>query len=344
MSNLIKLILILQILVFFINTFLGILVFRADSKSRFNILFCIYTLGLAFWNLCLFLTITAIGGPSMQLYCSRLAFSFGVILFNSFLYFALIYPNIKIIKFWIDALFILVNAVFVYLTLTPLLIAGNVQARGGFITGEFGSLMPIFSFYLPAFIFLSLVILVWKLFKYKGTIRVKIWYTAAGFAFFAVPMIITNLILPIFFQNFRYNNLGPIFSLPMVAVIAYVIIRHRFMGIRQAVARLVTYFFLIITLGVFYAAGVSLTTSFVIKDPNMGGNLGISAIFAVIIAFSFQPLRSAFEKATNKIFYRHHYDENNLLYDLTLTMSSSLRLNEMNGKLLKKIIGEMHIS
>ncbi|MFA5000339.1 MAG: ATP-binding protein, partial [Patescibacteria group bacterium] len=42
--------------------------------------------------------------------------------------------------------------------------------------------------------------------------------------------------------------------------------------------------------------------------------------------------------------YRHHYDENNLLYDLTLTMSSSLRLNEMNGKLLKKIIGEMHIS
>ncbi len=344
MSNLVIFILILQILVFIVNSFLGILVFQSESKSRFNILFCVFTLSLALWNLALFFTIAAIGGPVMQLWCSRLAFSFGVILFNSFLYFASIYPNVTRVRLWLDIVIGLGTAAIFYLTLTPSLIKGNIVIINGAITGEVGALMPIFSLYLPLFIIISLVTLIWKLFKYRGVVRVRIWYTLIGFVFFAVPMIITNLILPIFFGNFSLNNLGPIFSLPMVATIAYVMVRHRFMGIRQAVARLVTYFFVITFLGFFYAAGVWVMTALIVKGSGVMDNLWVSILFAVVASFSFQPLRSSFEKTTNRMFYQHHYDGNRLLYNLALIMSSSLRLKDLTSGLINQIMSEMHIA
>lgn len=280
----------------------------------------------------------------MQLWCSRLAFSFGVILSSSFLYFAFLYPNRTRIKPAMEIAISVITAALVYLTLSPWAIKGSIRIVDGTITGDRGPLMPFFSLYLPAFIFLSLVILIWKFLKYRGVIRVRIWYTAIGFAFFAIPGIVTNLILPTFFHNFRYNNLGPIFSLPMVAIIAYVIIRHRFMGIRQAVARLVTYVFLIVFLGAAYAASMSLISSFLIKGLSAESSLWISMVFAIAIAFSFQPLRDFFERLTNRIFYQHHYDENRLLYALALIMSSSSRLNDLSEKLLHKILDDMHIS
>ncbi len=280
----------------------------------------------------------------MQLWCSRLAFSFGVILFNSFLYFASIYPNHLKIKPWIDVIIGLGTAVLVYLTLTPWLIKGGIKIISGSITGDIGPMMPVFSLQLPLFILLSLIVLGRKLVKYRGIVRVRVWYTFMGFIFFAVPVVITNLILPIFFNNFSFNNLGPIFSLPMVATIAYVMARHRFMGIRQAVARLVTYFFLIIFLGFFYAVGVWLVTSFIIKDSSVMNNIWISTLFAVVASFSFQPLRASFEKTTNRMFYQHHYDANQLLYNLALIMSSSLRLKDLADSLINQIMSEMHIS
>ena len=280
----------------------------------------------------------------MQLWCSRLAFSFAVLLSNSFLYFAFLYPNREKIKLQWEIIISTVTAALVGLTFSPWLIKGDIKIINGAITGDLGFLMPIFSLYLPAFIILSLIILVWKLFKYHGIIRTRIWYTALGFAFFMVPTIITNLILPIFFQNFSYNNLGPIFSLPMVATIAYVIIRHRFMSVRQAVARLVTYSFLIVSLSAIYATGVSLATYFIVQNPDSKGNILVIVLFAVAITFSFQPLRDFFERATNRVFFRHHYDENRLLYTLALIMSSSLRLDELGRNLLHKLLEEMHIN
>lgn len=336
-------ILALHVIVFIANSILGFTVVRA-KYSLTNILFGVYAVSLALWNISLFLTITALGGPIIQLWCSRLAFSFYLLMINSFFFFTISYPGGYGLKKWLNISFWLVTAILFFLTLTPLLVKGNIQIIDGFITGELGPLMSFFSWYYVALIIFSIIILVRKIFKYRGLARTKIWYTLAGFFVFAAPMILTNIILPVFFGIFNYNSLGPIFSFPMLVIIARVIIRHRFMDIRQAVARLVTYSFLIVSLSAIYATGVSLATYFIVRNQNSKNNILAIVLFAVIITFSFQPLRDFFERVTNRIFFRHHYDENRLLYTLALIMSSSLRLDDLGRKLLHKLLSEMHIN
>jgi K+-sensing histidine kinase KdpD len=152
------------------------------------------------------------------------------------------------------------------------------------------------------------------------------------------------VIIPIFFHTTRYFFISALVSFIFSGAVAYSIVRHRLMGIRMVVARSISYSVLVLALGIICSSGLFLVEVFTPSELIPKTNIFISTILVLLISFVFQPLRSFFEKVTNGIFYRHHYDENRLLYDLTLTMSSSLRLNEMNGKLLKKIIGEMHIS
>ena len=87
--------LISYLVVFLFNILLAILVFSKNRKSLVNMLFGLYAGSLGFWNLSLFITIASTNGSILQLWWSRLVFSFGVLMIQSFLYFTIIYPKRK---------------------------------------------------------------------------------------------------------------------------------------------------------------------------------------------------------------------------------------------------------
>lgn len=138
--------------------------------------------------------------------------------------------------------------------------------------------------------------------------------------------------------------LGNILVSVYVAMTAYAIIRHSFLDIRLVIARSIAYTLLIFILGAIYAFGLFFIGSIFIGSATNGLQLVTSTILAVAMAFTFQPLRSFLEKATDKIFYKGHYDSNQLLSTLATIMSTTIELKPLTGNLLQVLTKEMRIT
>lgn len=299
MSIFVQFVLIAQVIVFFLNLFLGFVVIRANRNSKINQLFGIYAASLAFWNIALFFTITGIGGTTIQLWWSRLAFSFYLLMINSFLYFVLIYPNVRV-KSLLNVFFWALTAILFFLTLTPWLIQGNIKIFDGSITGDFGPLIMFFSLYYTVLIVMGLVILLWKFFRNQNILRDKFLYLLFGFSIFGVPMVLTNMVLPVFFGIFKYNNLGPLFSLPMLAIIGYAIVRHHLMDVRFILRIGTIYAFLFAVIGFVFVLSSSLVSNY------LDGSWSY-IMPSIIIVIGFSPLKNLLESATDEIFFRKKY-------------------------------------
>lgn len=321
MSLFTKITLFFYIVVFLANTSLGILVMRKNSKARTNIMFGIYALSLALWNISLFFTITSIGGPTLQLWWSRLAFSFMLLMLNGFLYFAFVYL-LKRVRIWAEAVFFIFTAVLFILTLTPLLVVGDIVIIDGFITGTLGPLMGYLTWYYLGAIILSIGILFYKLFKHRGIERVRLIYITIGFGVFAIPSITTNILLPILFENFKYNNLGPLFSFPMLVIIGYAIVKYHLMDIKTLVRRGTVFTILFTFLAVILTFGISLLKlilPFFVAE--------IAAAFLVVIMFS--PLKRFLETITDKIFFQKPYRFEQALSELNRIIIRTYKLDDL---------------
>jgi len=330
MSLLTKITLFLHVVVFIANVFLGILVVKKNSRLRANILFCIYALSLAFWNISLFFTITSIGGPTLQLWWSRLAFSFFLLMLNSFFYFTVVYPQNKKVNNWFKIFFWFVTAIIFISTLTPLLVIGDIKIIDGSITGTLGPLMQYLTWYYLLLIFLSLFVLIFKILKYKGLERVKLRYVLLGFSVFVIPSITTNVVFPIFFQIFKYNNLGPIFSFPMLVIISYAIIHYHLMDIKIFLRRGTVFTILFGTLFVILVFG----TSFLNKVVPF---IFAQAIAGIIIVFLFSPLKHFLEEVTDKVFFKKPYDFEKSLTEFNHLLAHTYKLKDLVGGLFDNL-------
>ena len=323
-------VLILHLFVFFTNLFLGFIVIRKAPKVKTNLLFGVYAISLAMWNFSLFMTITEIGGPTLQLWWSRLAFSFYLLMLNSFLFFVIIYPIKKQTKDWFFYAFWIITIGFFILTLTPLLVAGDIKIINGFITGTLGPLIGPFSIYYTLTIIVSLLILFIKNWKYKGINKIKLAYITIGFSVFAIPMIITNMILPVFFLMFQYNNLGPLFSFPMLAIIGYAIVKYRFLDIEVIIKKGV----------IFSIIFGSITTVFITSILFAGEIIGQTyalVLAATIVTIGFVPFKEFIEKITNKLFFKRQYQLKKALEDFNNLLISEHDLNDLLKKTAQKI-------
>ena len=119
--------------------------------------------------------------------------------------------------------------------------------------------------------------------------------------------LMTNWILPVYFQVFIFNALGPTISLIVVGGILYAITRHRFLDIRIVIQRGLVYTSLLVMVIGFY-----LTTVFIsgyifqkITDVTIFISAGLTVVVCV---FGVPPLRCYFEKITDKFFFKDKYD------------------------------------
>lgn len=327
---------------FLLNSVMGALVVYARSDSTHNRLFGIYAFSLAAWNLSLFMTITGIGGSTLQLWWSRLAFSFYLLMLNSFLYFAISYPEEEKIGTFTSRVFCFGTFVLFLLAASPLLVAGDIRIIEGAITGALGPLIGFFSLYYAGAILISFLFLLWKSFTNRGVVRVRLQYILIGFLLFAIPMVTTNIILPVFFGNFAYNNLGPIFSFPMLAVTGYAIMRHRLLDIKVVVQRT---FFYILTLGgatlLYFLLSFILNKLFTsngIVNPFLGG-----VATAIILGFGYPFYKALFQRLTDRFFFRSQYDKDALLTDVTKSLTSTIDIDDLSRRVFTSIAGAMHL-
>jgi len=172
--------------------------------------------------------------------------------------------------------------------------------------------------------------------------------TQLRFIFFASLMpiligLVPNVLMPLV-GNYKYIYLGPFANTVMVLIIAYAILKHRFMDVRLVLARSISYSLLLIILATGYMSGLIILSSYFIKINTSSANLLILTILSLIMAIIFQPLRLVLEKFTDKIFYKSHYDEREFLHTLSQTVATTPTLSNLSYKLLNVIVSEMRVS
>lgn len=121
---------------------------------------------------------------------------------------------------------------------------------------------------------------------------------------------LTGFILPQFFGMVDLVLLTPLYIMFFVVLIGYAIVRHGLFDIRVAVVRAVGYILSLSAMSAVYIA-MAYGVSLVFFGGHISEGVGISSvniILALMIAFVFQPIKTFFDKVTDKIFFRGDYD------------------------------------
>ena len=188
------------------------------------------------------------------------------------------------------------------------------------------------------------LILIKKYRNSTGLLKLQLRYITFGIIISFGLNLLATVIFPLGLKNSLLIPISPFFLLIAVVSITYSVVRHRLLDIRFIVARSVAYSLLVLVMGIFYALGLSLVGTFVFKNTETLEDLISSAFFAILIVFSFQPLRHLFEKYTDKVFYRDNYNAEELLGKLGRIMSSTLILSTLSELVLKEVFLRMKIS
>ncbi len=321
-------ILAIQFATFIANLLLGFLVLYKNPRSPVHWYFWLFAVGVAGWNLSLFMTISGAGQPLLW---GRLAFSLASLMPTGLVLFAASFP-------WVDkrfhaerAIVLGLGIVFVILPLTNLIIKSVHVVDRTYITGE---LTPFYFVYLIhhfGFLIWAFVKLILRGRKSRGIQKVQLKYVTGGVILFFVPLFITQLILPIF-AIFRFNNLGPLFSIAMISSIAYAITRYRFLDIRVVIQR-----------GLLYVTAISIATALYFFSVFVLGELFrktaeitplVSGIIsAAAFAIGFPHFRDLFHRATDKIFFKGTYDYYEAMRAMSQALSSTIDLEKLLGSI-----------
>ncbi|NTU70118.1 GAF domain-containing protein, partial [bacterium] len=184
------------------------------------------------------------------------------------------------------------------------------------------------------------------LFGYKelsGGQKLQVVYLIFGTLISILFVVITNVILPIL-NNSQLGPLGPPSIIFFIAFTSYAITKHRLLDIRFLVVRSITYLLLLAIFGVMY-----MLTIFVFGGLIFGQFTGreaywASMIIALLVGFTFYPLKRWFTHWTDRVFFKDRYDFEDLTAQLNDTATSTIILPELLFKFLNLLVDEMRIT
>ncbi|MCX6799615.1 MAG: ATP-binding protein, partial [Candidatus Falkowbacteria bacterium] len=165
--------------------------------------------------------------------------------------------------------------------------------------------------------------------KYKratGFFKLQLVYVFFGVLISLVIGFVNNFVLT-YLGDFRYNWVGPVSTLVMVACIAYAIIRYRLMGIRLILSRIYVY-----SLVGVYTYIVYFVVMYV-GDNFLGGLYDVRfLLLSIFCSFAYAigliPLLNKVQASSDVLFYRG-YNPQRIFKDLGLRLSSVIELKSV---------------
>ncbi len=323
--------------------FLGYIVWNQNKKHPANISLSIFAISSAFWCFSLYFYENPI------IYTPRfwiiLVYFFVFFMVGSTLYFSFVFPegNAKEASIPI-ILYSIFSIPFIYILIFTNYWIKDVIVTGGSSLTITGSLYP----YWGAF---NAIIGTWivnnfvKKYKRSGSlIRLQLSYIFLGIGIMAIGTLGGDVILPVFFNNSAFFWTSSFFIIPFIGLASYAIIKHRLFDIRLVVARSVSYSLLLAFLGIIYSSGLFIISSLITKTVTPTSSLISSTILALVIAYTFQPLRIWLEKITDKIFFKERYETETVLNTLAKTMATSLTLSDLTYRILTIITHDLRLT
>ncbi len=289
---------------------IALVVILKNSRSLTNRLFVTLAAGLVGWSITTFFSLHT-STDSQTLGWIRWIMFFVVLQNTSFLLLVSIFParQFRIMKSKKHVAAIIFSSITAAAALSPYLFTDF--KNGAPVPG------PGMLLFLPhALLFAlgGLVFLAVRCRRAVGVERVQLQYFLAGTVLMFTLVPLGNFVLPVVFESSQFVVFSPLYSIVFAGFIAYGILAKRMFDIRLTIARAVTYLLLLITLVSIYAVGVFGAVRLFFGKSQVSAEQSIVYIVAaVLVAFTFEPLKKFFAKLTNRFFFQDIYDSQEVL-------------------------------
>jgi signal transduction histidine kinase len=328
------------------NLFLGLFVLLRNPKARLGQSFFAMATFISAWAVANYFTDNATS-LNLNILFNRLAYVFAFLALVMSALFSYYFLGRK--KEYSQTIKV---GTFTGVVLMAILSATNLIA--GTITKTDGSLKFAGGEFILFFLGVLLIVLgviirnLYIAIRYGNTVQKNQGYIIiASFTGSILLAIVTNLVIPFLSNNnFQAAKFGPpLLTLFLTTSITYAIVTKKLFDIRLVVARSVAYSLLLFAFGATYAVGAFAVGGFFFD--NNSGSLGQQLYYIVLtlaLAFTFQSLKSFFQKVTDSIFYRDHYDPNTLLNNMASIMAREIELQRLTDSVLKELTTQMRLS
>ena len=206
-----------------------------------------------------------------------------------------------------------------------------------------GPAAVLFMLHFVGFTSLSFGLLIKESRKARAEVRTQMQFVLAGMLPILVLAPITSFILPVVFDQLEYIALTPLYVVFFVLLVAYAIVRHRLFDVRLAAIRTVVYVLAVASLAAIYYLLAYIVSTLLFQGETTT-SLGVSPInifLALILAFLFQPLKHFFDRATNRIFYRDSYNNEEFFARLSELLASTTDLRGLLERASREIASTM---
>lgn len=322
---------------------LGSMVLFKNPKNTINRSFFVYTLFMVLWSVSNYFADL----PVNPLFWNRATFFSAALLAMSLYFFTIVFPAGSIKKH--QKIYLIASLPAAFLSWTPGIVSGiSERLSNGTVSGfnpSYGSLYVFFVVYFSAMLMIGMYHIFIKSRKLTGSKRVRVRYFGLGIGLAITIGLLTNVVLPSLANDSSSAKFAPLALLVLVTITSYAIIRHRLFNIRLVVARSLAFAFSIVTLGALYGAGLFLLSSvLLIRTENEWTENLVYLGLTIFLALTFSPFLNFYEKITKNLFYRGHYDVQEVLTRIGRVLESEIILDKLATKGITEICESLFIA
>lgn len=307
---------------------IGFFVFLNNVRAIKNTLFSLLTVFMALWLISLFIGDTTTN-LSVALWSLRLGFFFSSVMVYLFYLFSLVFPfksNVRLFPQIIFAVPFLIVAFTVFSSLQV-----KTVTIDGFVRPDVVGPLYAYSDFIAAFYILAAAgVLINKYRKSDKAQKNQIKFVLYGVIIALVINVFTGSILTLLKIDTNLIAMGGISIFIFALFVSYAIIWQGFLDIRSVVARSVAY---VLSLGSIASVTALIIYSTSGRLESAGATEAQLRLFyvviAVVLAVFYQPVKSFFDRITNKYFYQDAYEPQNLLNDLNTSLVSLVEVDNI---------------
>lgn len=330
--------LILNILVATTLMVLGLVAWISNRKNLLNNLFLIFCACVGLWLVSASVSNDVRIDSDIALYAKYAVFLFSFMSSYLLLWFAVLLSSGGKLPKWLKLSAPPVLAVGL-VSATPLVVAG-VEPQATVYAVVFGPLVWLYALVLMSALLGSLVVLALGLQKVKGHVRSQIKSLLWALSIAVPILLITQFIAPSVTGSFEVTDVGILVMALPVASLYFGVVKHGLFDVKLAAVRTVAYVMSLLALALAYYLLATLV-SFIFFYDRAASNHGDVSLFnillALVLAFMFQPIKSFFDKVTNRIFYRDNYDEEEFIGRFTHALAAGVDLRRLLEKSAREL-------
>lgn len=324
------------------NISIGLIAFSRNTDSWTNKLFGLLSLAWIGWTATTYLSLH---NDQLQLELVRASMFFVVMMNTVFFFLVQVFPKVKYTLSKRQKILLWYAVGVGIVALSPWLFVSVEVSETGAVAPQPGPGMLLFLIHTVVFMVGGLTILTRRLRASAGLLRSQLSFILAGTALFFTIIPLTNFILPIVFERSEYVIFSPVATVVFAGFISYTIIRHRLFDIRLVVARTVAYVLMLFFLASLYALlAFGITDYFFQSAEIQPATQMVYVVLAVVLAFTFQPIKNVFDSLTNKVFYRDSYVTQEVISAVGEVLTTEIDIELLSTKSLELLSGSLKSS